>query len=137
MSTTAGPTLRAGQLKVDVGEIAARRGPAPWVERIVANDRFVVTVICQAPGHRNDWHYHLTEECWYVHEGDLSWTVEGEPEPIHAGPGEWILAPANRFHLIQVHGDRPAIRVAVSCAGEFHRHEREDRPPAPPGARPE
>jgi quercetin dioxygenase-like cupin family protein len=135
MSTPSAPTLRAGRLKVDVDEIVARRGAAPWVERIVVNDRFVVTVICQEPGHRNDWHYHLTEECWQVHQGQLSWTVEGENEPVHAGPGEWILAPANRFHLIQVHGDGPAIRIAVSCAGEPHRHEREDMPPAPPGAR--
>jgi quercetin dioxygenase-like cupin family protein len=123
--------LQAGSLKVAVEEVKARRGPAPWSERIVANDNFVVTVIHQNPGHRNDWHYHLVEEAWYVHEGELSWTIEGEPEPIHVRAGEWILAPANRFHLIQVHGDRPAIRVAISVAGEPHRHEREDAPPAP------
>jgi quercetin dioxygenase-like cupin family protein len=131
MSATAGPTLRAGRLKVAVAEIAARRGAPPWVERIVVNDRFVVTAICQGPGHRNDWHHHVVEECWYVQEGELSWTVEGEPEPIHAGPGDWVLVPADRFHLIQVHGERPAIRVAVSCAGEPHRHQREDGRPTP------
>jgi len=118
------PVLRPGQLKVAVEELKARRGDPPWVERIVANDRFVVTVICQAPGHQNRRHYHIVEECWYVHEGELSWTTEGEEEPIHVRAGEWILAPANCFHLIQVHGDRPAIRVAVSVAGEPHRHER-------------
>jgi quercetin dioxygenase-like cupin family protein len=135
MSTTADATLRPGRPHVRVEDLKERRGPAPWVERIAVNDRFVVTVICQEPGHRNDWHYHLTEECWYVHEGELSWTIEGEPEPVRAGPGEWVLAPANRFHLIEVRGDRPAIRVAVSVAGEPHRHERVDRPPPPPGAR--
>ena len=125
---TAGTTLHAGRLKADVEELKARRGGPPWAERIVANDRIVVTVICQAPGHRNDWHHHVVEECWYVHEGELSWTIEGEPEPVRAGAGEWVLAPAGRFHLIQVHGDRPAIRVAVSVAGEPHRHERPERP---------
>jgi quercetin dioxygenase-like cupin family protein len=118
------PVLRPGRLKVAVEELKARLGEPPWAERIVANDRFVVTVICQAPGHRNDRHYHVVEEAWYVHEGELSWTMEGEEEPIHVGVGEWILAPADRFHLIQVHGDHPAIRVAVSVAGEPHRHER-------------
>jgi quercetin dioxygenase-like cupin family protein len=118
------PVLRPGQLKVAVDEVKARRGEPPWSERIVANDNFVVTVICQAPGHENRRHYHIVEECWYVHEGELSWTTEGEAEPIHVKAGEWILAPANCFHLIQVHGDRPAIRVAVSVAGEPHRHER-------------
>jgi quercetin dioxygenase-like cupin family protein len=135
MSGIASPTLRPGSLKVAVDELLARRGEPPWVERIAVNDRFVVTVICQAPGHRNDWHYHLTEEVWQVHAGELSWTIEGEPEPITVRQGEWVLAPANCFHLIQVRGDQPAIRIAVSVAGEPHRHEREDAPPAPPGAR--
>ena len=121
---SAASVLSPGRLKVAIEELKARRGDPPWVERIVDNDRFAVTVICQAPGHVNDRHYHVVEECWYVHEGELSWTMEGEEEPVHVGAGEWILAPANRFHLIQVHGDSPAIRVAVSVAGEPHRHER-------------
>jgi quercetin dioxygenase-like cupin family protein len=131
MSAQPGPSLRPGQLKVNVDDLTARAGTPPWTERLVINDRFVVTVICQEPGRRNDWHYHLAEECWYIHQGELSWTIEGEPEPIHARAGDWILAPANRFHWIQVHGDRPAIRVAVSCAGEFHRHDRDPAPPHP------
>jgi quercetin dioxygenase-like cupin family protein len=117
--------LRPGQLKVAIEELKARRGDPPWVERIVDNDHFAVTVICQAPGHANDRHFHVTQECWYVHEGELSWTIEGEEDPVHVVAGEWILAPADRFHLIQVHGERPAIRVAVSVAGEPHRHERD------------
>ena len=128
--------LHPGSLKVAVEALKAEHGEAPWTERIVANDQFAITVICRTPGNQNDWHYHLTEECWYVHEGELSWTVEGEPEPIRVSAGEWILAPANRFHLIEVVGDRPAIRVAVSVAGDPHRHEREDAPPPPASYRP-
>ena len=48
--------------------------------------------------------------------------------------GEWIFAPANTFHLIEVLGEQPAIRIAITPAGEYHRHERADAPPAPPGA---
>ena len=33
---------------------------------LVANDRFLVMVICQAPGHRNNWHYHLVDKSWGV-----------------------------------------------------------------------
>jgi quercetin dioxygenase-like cupin family protein len=126
--------LGPGRLSASVEELKERHGRAPWSERMVVNDRFTVTVICQDPGHRNDWHYHLVDECWYVHEGELSWTMEGRPAPIRVGAGEWVLAPANTFHLIQVHGDRAAIRVAISYTGEPHRHEREDKPPAPEGA---
>ena len=135
MTETAAPTLSANRLKLSIEELKAQHGPPPWHERIVLNDRYVVTVICQAPGHQNDWHYHLVDESWSIYEGELSWTLEGQPEPIHVRAGDWIIAPANTFHYIQVHGDRPSIRIAISYAGEPHRHERANKPPAPAGAR--
>ncbi|MDQ3225679.1 MAG: cupin domain-containing protein [Chloroflexota bacterium] len=128
------PTLSADRVMAGIEELKARHGPPPWATTLVRTDRYVVTVICQAPGHRNDWHYHLVDECWSVCEGELSWTLEGKPEPIRVKAGEWILAPANTFHLIEVHGEQPAIRIAISFADEYHRHERADAPPAPPGA---
>jgi hypothetical protein len=39
---------------------------------------------------------------------------------------DWIFAPANTFHLIEVLEEQPAIR--------YHVHDRVDAPPAPPGA---
>jgi quercetin dioxygenase-like cupin family protein len=135
MATIESPTLNPGRLATSVEEIKARRGAAPWAERIVVNERFTITVICQEPGHVNDWHYHVVDEAWYIYEGELSWTTEGQPDPIKVSAGDWIIAPPNTFHFIQVHGERPAIRIAISHTGEPHRHEREDKPPAPPGAR--
>ena len=135
MAVASDPTLNPNRLSVSVEEVKARRGAPPWSEQIVANDRYVVTVIYQAPGHQNDWHYHVVDECWYIYEGELSWTMEGQAEPVHVSAGDWILAPANTFHFIQVHGDAPAIRIAIAYTGEPHRHERADKPPAPPGAR--
>jgi quercetin dioxygenase-like cupin family protein len=114
--------------------LKAKHGAPPWAVQLVGNDRFVVTVICQAPGHPNDWHYHLSDECWSIYEGELSWTLEGRAEPVRVKAGDWILAPANTFHLIQVLGERPAIRIAITYTGEYHRHERADAPPAPAGA---
>ena len=135
MAAAVSPTLSAERVKLGIEELKARHGAPPWHEQIVVNDRYVVTVICQAPGHQNDWHYHLVDECWSIYEGELSWTLEGRPEPIHVRAGDWIIAPANTFHLIKVHGDRPAIRIAISYTGEYHRHDRADKPPAPAGAR--
>ena len=135
MTATATPTLNPQQLSVSIEDLKARHGEPPWSERIVVNDRYVISVICQNPGHQNDWHYHLVDECWSIYEGELSWTLEGQDEPIHVKAGDWILAPANTFHYIQVHGDKPSIRIAVTPAGEYHRHDRENKPPAPPGAR--
>ena len=137
MTATVTPTLNAQQLSLSIEDLKARHGEPPWSERIVANDRYTIGVICQNPGHQNDWHYHLTDECWVIYEGELSWTLEGRDEPIHVKAGDWILAPANTFHYIQVHGDQPSIRIAITYAGEYHRHDRENKPPAPPGARPD
>ncbi len=123
--------LSAERVTAGVEELKARYGPPPWAVPLVETAQFVITVICQAPGHRNDWHYHLTTECWSVYEGELSWTLEGHPEPVPVKAGEWIMAPPNTFHLIQVLGERPSIRVAITPAGEYHRHERADAPPAP------
>ena len=143
------PLPRAGGVRYDRGKNARleyrarfneRRGIEdtprlpPWAAILVSTDRYVVTVICQAPGHRNDWHYHLVEECWSIYEGELSWTLEGRTEPVRVTAGEWVFAPANTFHLIEVLGERPAIRIAISHTGEYHRHERADAPPAPSGA---
>ena len=136
MTATVTPTLNPQQLSLSIEDLKARHGEPPWSERIVVNDRYTITVICQNPGHQNDWHYHLVDECWSIYEGELSWTLEGRDEPIHVKAGDWILAPANTFHYIQVHGDKPSIRIAITYAGEYHRHERENKPPAPPGARP-
>jgi hypothetical protein len=77
--------------------------------------------------------YHHCDECWSIYEGELAWTLEGRSEPVRVKAGEWIFAPANTFHLIEVLGERPAIRIAITPAGEYHRHERADAPPAPPG----
>lgn len=138
MTAITAPTLSLDQgLRANIEELKARRGPAPWNERIVINDRFVVTVICQNPGQQNDWHYHLVDECWSIYEGELSWIIEGQPEPIPVKAGDWILAPGNHFHLIKVHGESQAIRIAISYTGEYHRHDRENKPPAPEGARPD
>src|SRR5690349_4381693 len=85
MTATSVPVLGVNeQFKVSVEEVKAAKGAAPWGHRIAVNDHYNITVICQDPGHQNDWHYHLTPEIWYIYEGELSWTLEGQQDtPIH------------------------------------------------------
>jgi quercetin dioxygenase-like cupin family protein len=59
-----------------------------------------------------------------VLEGEIHWEIEGVPEPVPARAGDFVFVPKNHFHHIHVKGDRPAIRLAISVAGEVHRHER-------------
>ena len=125
------PALNPQNLKVTLDEMQARRGPAPWNESLVKNDRITVTVICQPPGKVNDHHYHVYDEWWIIAKGELAWEMEGQPEPIYVKAGDFILAPANTYHFIHVLGDEDAIRIGVSYTGEAHRHNRQD-PPEPP-----
>lgn len=138
MALSSTSVLSPEQLSAGVEALKAGHPAAPWSETLVENDRYRVVVICQEPGHPNDWHYHLSDECWYIYQGTLSWTLEGHAEPIVVKAGDWILAPADQCHYIQVLGEGPAIRIAISYTGEFHRHQREGgMPPAPAGARTE
>jgi quercetin dioxygenase-like cupin family protein len=125
------PLLNPASVKASLEEMKARRGPAPWNEILVRNDRITVTVICQPPGHQNDHHYHLQDEWWIIAEGELCWELEGQPEPIYVKAGDFVFAPANSYHLIHVLGTTQAIRIGVSYTGEGHRHNRQD-PPEPP-----
>ena len=103
-------------------------GDPPWATQLIANERIVVTVICQAPGHHNDWHYHLEDECCVVPQRGPSSTWRGMTAGQGLG-GDWMLVPAHAFHLIQVHGSEPAIRIATSIQGEYHRHDRNGSTP--------
>lgn len=123
--------LNQDTLTARVAEIKERKGPAPWAERIVDTDDFVVTVICQAPGHPNDHHYHHRDEAWIIAEGELAWTYEHQPYPHPVKAGDIVFAPKDLWHHIEVVGDKPSIRIAVSAKGEFHRYDREGCKPLP------
>ena len=116
--------LQPGNFLVNLEELKRTRGDPPWGERVTATDQIVGTVICQAPGHHNDKHYHIYDEWWLVLEGEIHWEIEGVHEPVKAGPGDFVLVPKSHFHHIHVKGDKPAIRLAIGVAGESHRHEK-------------
>ncbi|MBI4640596.1 MAG: cupin domain-containing protein [Candidatus Tectomicrobia bacterium] len=105
-------------------ELKKSKGDPPWAEPVVITDQNVGTVICQAPGHPNDRHYHIYDEWWLVLEGEIHWEIEGRSEPVKARSGDFVFVPKNHFHHIHVKGDSPTIRLAISVPGEPHRHER-------------
>lgn len=111
-------------LTARIAEIKERKGPPPWSEQVVTSDEFVLTVICQAPGHPNDTHYHHHDEAWIIAEGELSWQYEHATEPHRVKAGDIVYAPKNLWHHIEVLGDKPAIRIACTPVGEFHRYDR-------------
>ena len=124
MQATVTGLLGAGTLHARIDDIKRAKGPAPWVEKVVVNDQVVGTLICQPPGHPTDRHFHLTDEWWVVLEGEIDWEIEGHAAPIKARAGDVVFAPARHFHHIRPTGSGPTIRLAITPAGEFHRHDR-------------
>jgi quercetin dioxygenase-like cupin family protein len=123
-TTTQKGLLGLGTVHARVAQIKRERGAPPWAEKIVVNDQIVGTLICQAPGQPNDRHYHLTDEWWFVVEGEIDWEIEGQPEPIQARAGDFVFAPARHYHHIRPKGQAATIRLAITPPGEFHRHDR-------------
>ena len=117
--------LQAGNHLVNLEELKSAKGDPPWGERVAVTDQMCGTVICQAPGHPNDKHYHIYDEWWLVLEGEIHWEIEGVDEPVKARVGDFVFVPKNHFHHIHVKGDKPAIRLAISVTGEPHRHEKD------------
>jgi quercetin dioxygenase-like cupin family protein len=124
MQATMQGLLGIGNLHARVEDIARKKGAPPWVEKLVVNEQMAGTLICQPPGHPTDRHYHLTDEWWVVLQGEIDWEIEGQGEPVRARAGDVVFAPANHFHHIRPCGTGPTIRLAITPAGEFHRHER-------------
>lgn len=122
--STATAVLNPERLHARLAEIKERQGTPPWGVRVAITENVVGTLICQAPGHPNDRHYHIRDEWWLVLEGEIDWEIEGQAERVHARAGDFVFVPKGTFHHIHVVGDRPAIRLALSFPGEPHRHER-------------
>ena len=43
---------------------------------------------------------------------------------VEVKQGDFVFAPKDIWHHISVVGDKPAIRVAMSAIGEFHRYDK-------------
>jgi quercetin dioxygenase-like cupin family protein len=116
--------LQPGTHSIGLEAAKARHGDPPWAERVVVTDQMQGTLICQAPGHPNDNHYHHHDEWWLVMEGEIHWEIEGQSGRTKAKAGDFVYVPKECFHHIHVVGEQPAIRLAISVAGERHLHDR-------------
>lgn len=121
--------LNLENLTVQIEALKQKHSEPPWVEKLIETEQFRLVVICHPPGYENDYHYHTNDECWVVVEGEMAWHYEHEPWPHRVTAPAVVFAPKNLWHHIEILGDKPAIRIAISAPGEFHRYDR-------PGARP-
>ena len=69
------------------------------------------------PGGATQRHYHrLSEEFYYILEGDGIMEIDGEELPV--GPGDAILIPPGAWHQIRTGADR-GLRLLCCCAPPY------------------
>ena len=124
MTVTRQAILSMDALTARLDEIKTRHGEPPWSEPLFMSDDMQAFVICQAPGHQNDTHYHEHDEWWIIMEGELSWQYEFDNEPHIVKAGDFVWGPKGQWHHIEVRGDAPSIRIGINARGEYHRYDR-------------
>jgi quercetin dioxygenase-like cupin family protein len=123
MATTAPLMMGEGLRALSLSKVKAAMGAPPWSTEVITTNGNRAVVICQPPGHPNDTHYHNADEWWFIAEGAQTWEFE-DGVKVEVQAGDFVFAPKGIWHHISVIGDTPAIRIAVSLIGEFHRYDR-------------
>lgn len=91
-----------------------------WSKRIVNSKSNCLTLIQQLPGEGNRKHYHRNwSEVWLIHSGE--WQVQYNSEKYkNVKKGDVIYIPRNTLHHIEVIGDKPGLRIAISREDIIH-----------------
>jgi quercetin dioxygenase-like cupin family protein len=112
-----------------VKDLCQKMGDRSWAMRVVANERFGGTLICQKPGEGNRLHYHPdSDECWVILEGEWEWYIEGVGTK-RVKKGDIVLVRKGTKHRIKCKGRKPGIRFAITKFNVEHVYaDRNGRP---------
>jgi mannose-6-phosphate isomerase-like protein (cupin superfamily) len=103
-----------------VAEVAARMGPPPWSQRIIADERQLVTLIASPPGGGNRPHWHREfDEWWVVMAGRLQWELTGGVV-VQAAKDDIVWVPRGAVHHITNVGTELSLRLAVAMPPANH-----------------
>ncbi|MDP6823096.1 MAG: cupin domain-containing protein [Dehalococcoidia bacterium] len=93
---------------------------SPWAEVLIEDGRNRVVWISGPPGTPPDPHIHPDfNECWIILDGKTRYQI-GQYEPVDAGWGDIVIAPAGFAHDIRpVEGDQ-AIRLGITHPDSNH-----------------
>lgn len=107
-------------LHTRISEIVARRGAPPWAERIIQDERNMVSLIATAPGSGNRPHWHQDfDEWWVIMSGQLEWELTGGTI-VRAQKDDIVWVPRGTVHHIRAVGDELTLRLAVAMPPALH-----------------
>ncbi|MGE3908974.1 MAG: cupin domain-containing protein [Chloroflexota bacterium] len=103
-----------------VADIVEKRGPAPWAQLVIADERNLVTLIATAPGSGNRPHWHRDFDVWWVvMAGQLEWEFTGGTV-VKAQQGDIVWVPRGTVHHIRAVGTEMTLRLAVAMPPGVH-----------------
>ena len=107
-------------LHMRIDDVVRSKGPAPWSQRLIADERNLVTLIASAPGGGNRPHWHREfDEWWMVLAGTLEWELTGSVV-VRARKDELVWVPRGTVHHICNVGDDLSLRLAVAMPPAWH-----------------
>jgi mannose-6-phosphate isomerase-like protein (cupin superfamily) len=105
------PHIKLSDLK------ARHKGQANWTEVVVEDENFHSTYNSGAPGTKITSRMRPdTREFFVVVEGEMRFTLEGQPEAIIARRGSVVNVPKKTMYLAEVIGSTPALWVDANQA---------------------
>ena len=111
-----------------------RVGNVEFLARTADTPYFNLAIVVLAPGQGVSSHrHHEEDDSWLVLDGLLSVTVGEDAREVQAGPGTYVLVPADTPHALLNAGDRDVRLLNVHAPGGFDRRigidERQERTP--------
>lgn len=107
-------------LHTRIADVVRSKGPAPWSQRLIADERNLVTLIASAPGGGNRPHWHREfDEWWMVLAGTLEWELTGGVV-VRAQKDDLVWVPRGTVHHIRNVGDDLSLRLAVAMPPAWH-----------------
>ena len=95
----------------------AHSGQARWRHTVV-DDVHLNSVWVQAqPGDKEPPQLHPdTRTWWVIQEGEVKFTIEGQPQPLVARKGSMVQAPMSTIFSMETVGDKPSLRFETNIA---------------------
>jgi mannose-6-phosphate isomerase-like protein (cupin superfamily) len=107
-------------LHTKIADVVKKRGLPPWSQRIIADERQLVTLIASPPGGGNRPHWHRDfDEWWVVLAGRLQWELTGSVV-VSAAKDDIVWVPRGTVHHIVNVGSEMSLRLAVAMPPATH-----------------
>lgn len=103
---------------IKLADLKARhKGQATWTEVVVEDENFHATYNSGAPGTKISTRMRPdTREFFVVVEGEMRFTIEGQPAPVVAARGSVVNIPKKIAYSAEVTGTAPALWVDANQA---------------------